>query len=56
MRLSCRRKQKGETDSCLTAKHFMNKADTLVVDSLRGLCALNPKLGLDVANKGTRQE
>ncbi|KAF7794311.1 hypothetical protein EIP86_005445 [Pleurotus ostreatoroseus] len=32
-------------------KHFLNKPDTLVVDSLLGVCALNPKLGLDVPNK-----
>lgn len=33
------------------AKHFLNKPETLVVESLQGLCALNPSLGLDVTNK-----
>ncbi|GJE91162.1 dihydroxyacetone kinase [Phanerochaete sordida] len=33
------------------SKHFLNKAETLVVESLQGLCALNPKLGLDTTNK-----
>ena len=34
------------------AKHFLNDPETLVVDSLQGLCALNPQLGLDTENKG----
>ncbi|KIP08807.1 hypothetical protein PHLGIDRAFT_116937, partial [Phlebiopsis gigantea 11061_1 CR5-6] len=33
------------------SKHFLNKPETLVVESLQGLCALNPSLGLDVTNK-----
>ncbi|KDQ61689.1 hypothetical protein JAAARDRAFT_31152 [Jaapia argillacea MUCL 33604] len=32
-------------------KHFLNSPETLVVDSLAGLCALNPQLALDVPNK-----
>ncbi|KAF9054528.1 dihydroxyacetone kinase [Panaeolus papilionaceus] len=32
-------------------KHFMNSASTLVDDALKGLCVLNPQLGLDVQNK-----
>ena len=34
------------------AKHFLNKAETLVVESLQGLASLNPNLGLDTTNKG----
>lgn len=40
--------------SCLTrplGKHFLNTSESLVVDSLKGLCALNPQLALDVENK-----
>lgn len=33
-------------------KHFLNSPSTLVVDSLKGLCAANPNLKLDVENKG----
>ncbi|EKM50436.1 uncharacterized protein PHACADRAFT_263729 [Phanerochaete carnosa HHB-10118-sp] len=33
------------------SKHFLNKPENLVVESLQGLCALNPKLGLDTTNK-----
>ncbi|KAH9940922.1 dihydroxyacetone kinase [Epithele typhae] len=33
------------------AKHFLNNPDTLVLDSLHGLCALNPQLALDTENK-----
>ena len=33
-------------------KHFLNSPSTLVVDSLKGLCAANPSLKLDEANKG----
>lgn len=33
------------------AKHFLNDPSSLVVQSLQGLCAINPKLGLDVNNK-----
>ncbi|KAI0705170.1 Dak1 domain-containing protein [Cytidiella melzeri] len=33
------------------SKHFLNKPETLVVESLQGLSALNPSLGLDVPNK-----
>ncbi|KAG5645704.1 hypothetical protein DXG03_005399 [Asterophora parasitica] len=32
-------------------KHFLNKPSSLVLDSLRGLCAVNPKLVLDEQNK-----
>ncbi|TDL23596.1 dihydroxyacetone kinase [Rickenella mellea] len=35
----------------LTDKHFLNSPLTLVLDSLRGLCALNPNVCLDEANK-----
>ena len=34
-------------------KHFLDAPSTLVVDSLKGLCALNTELNLDVAQKGT---
>jgi hypothetical protein len=34
-------------------KHFVNSPSTLVVDSLKGLCAQNPNVGLDVTHKGT---
>ncbi|EIW79314.1 dihydroxyacetone kinase [Coniophora puteana RWD-64-598 SS2] len=33
------------------SKHFLNTPPSLVVDSLRGLCALNPQIALDEANK-----
>ncbi|TBU44014.1 dihydroxyacetone kinase 1 [Dichomitus squalens] len=33
------------------SKHFLNDPETLVVDSLQGLCTLNPQLGLDKENK-----
>lgn len=32
-------------------KHFLNNPASLVVESLQGLCAINPKLGLDTTNK-----
>ncbi|EJD07701.1 dihydroxyacetone kinase [Fomitiporia mediterranea MF3/22] len=32
-------------------KHLLNSPATLVVDSLKGLCATNPKVRLDTANK-----
>jgi len=35
-----------------TAKHFLNAPETLVVESLQGLCSLNPQIALDVADKG----
>ncbi|KAI0731307.1 dihydroxyacetone kinase 1 [Earliella scabrosa] len=35
----------------IQSKHFLNDPETLVVDSLQGLCALNPQLGLDTENK-----
>ena len=37
--------------SLLTDKHFLNSPASLVIDSLEGLCALNPRLALDVQNK-----
>jgi dihydroxyacetone kinase len=37
----------------LSAKHFLNNPASLVVESLQGLCAINPKLGLDTTNKGS---
>ena len=43
---------KGSQARALSAKHFLNDPDTLVLDSLRGLCALNPQLALDVKDKG----
>lgn len=33
-------------------KHLLNSASTLVLDSLKGLVALNPQLALDIENKG----
>ncbi|KAI9066978.1 dihydroxyacetone kinase [Trametes sanguinea] len=36
---------------CDAAKHFLNDPDTLVVDSLQGLCTVNPQLALDKENK-----
>jgi hypothetical protein len=39
------------SSSTLMAKHFVNDPSSLVVQSLQGLCAINPKLGLDVNNK-----
>ncbi|KAL4260125.1 dihydroxyacetone kinase (DAK) family protein [Pleurotus pulmonarius] len=32
-------------------KHFFNTPETLVIDSLKGLCTVNPKIALDEANK-----
>ena len=32
-------------------KHFLNTPASLVLDSLEGLCAINPRLALDVQNK-----
>lgn len=37
----------------LSAKHFLSDPASLVVQSLQGLCAINPKLGLDTTNKGS---
>ncbi len=34
------------------AKHFLNDPETLVVESLQGLCTLNPQLGFEKENKG----
>ena len=34
------------------AKHFLNDPSSLVIESLQGLCTINPKLGLDANNKG----
>ncbi|KAH9840217.1 dihydroxyacetone kinase [Rhodofomes roseus] len=33
------------------SKHFLNAPENLVVESLQGLCALNPQIALDVADK-----
>ncbi|KAH9967122.1 dihydroxyacetone kinase 1 [Russula dissimulans] len=33
------------------SKHFINDPSSLVVQSLEGLCAINPKLGFDTHNK-----
>ncbi|KAI0084466.1 Dak1 domain-containing protein [Irpex rosettiformis] len=33
------------------SKHFLNKPESLVIESLQGVAALNPDLGLDVPNK-----
>ncbi|KAI1793554.1 dihydroxyacetone kinase 1 [Ganoderma leucocontextum] len=33
------------------SKHFLNDPETLVVESLQGLCALNPQLGFEKENK-----
>jgi hypothetical protein len=35
------------------AKHFLNDPSSLVIESLQGLCTINPKLGLDANNKGS---
>ncbi|EIW58792.1 dihydroxyacetone kinase [Trametes versicolor FP-101664 SS1] len=35
----------------IQSKHFLNNPETLVVDSLQGLCTLNPQLALDEENK-----
>lgn len=35
----------------IQSKHFLNTPESLVVDSLQGLCALNPALELDTTNK-----
>ncbi|KAI0372718.1 dihydroxyacetone kinase [Pilatotrama ljubarskyi] len=35
----------------IQSKHFLNNPETLVVDSLKGLCTLNPQLALDEENK-----
>ncbi|KAI0924738.1 hypothetical protein AcW2_005531 [Taiwanofungus camphoratus] len=35
----------------IQSKHFLNSPESLVVDSLEGLCALNPQLSLDPADK-----
>ncbi|KAI0272604.1 hypothetical protein BC834DRAFT_857521 [Gloeopeniophorella convolvens] len=35
----------------IQTKHFLNNPSNLVVESLQGLCAINPKLGFDVNNK-----
>lgn len=40
------------TDCDVLAKHFLNKPESLVIESLQGVAALNPDLGLDVPNKG----
>ncbi|KAI0788772.1 dihydroxyacetone kinase [Abortiporus biennis] len=37
--------------SAVQSKHFLNTPESLVIDSLEGLCALNPQLSLDAANK-----
>ncbi|KAH9933297.1 Dak kinase, partial [Fomitopsis serialis] len=34
-----------------SAKHFLNAPENLVVESLQGLCTLNPQIALDVADK-----
>ena len=34
-----------------TAKHFLNDPSSLVIESLQGLCAINPNLRLDANNK-----
>ncbi|KDR80673.1 hypothetical protein GALMADRAFT_135800 [Galerina marginata CBS 339.88] len=33
------------------SKHLLNSPSTLVVDSLKGLCAINPQIALDIPNK-----
>lgn len=44
-------------DLCFSAKHILSSdPSTLVLDSLKGLCKLNPRLVLDAANKGTIQD
>jgi triose/dihydroxyacetone kinase / FAD-AMP lyase (cyclizing) len=34
-----------------TGKHFLNDPSSLVIESLQGLCTINPKLCLDANNK-----
>lgn len=33
------------------AKHFLNTPQSLVVESLEGLCAINPQLAIEPENK-----
>lgn len=35
----------------MTAKHFLNTPQSLVVESLEGLCAINPHLAIEPENK-----
>ncbi|OCH87380.1 dihydroxyacetone kinase [Obba rivulosa] len=35
----------------IQSKHFLNSPESLVLDSLQGLCAVNPQIALDVADK-----
>jgi hypothetical protein len=35
-----------------SGKHFLNNSLSLVVESLEGLCAVNPQISLDAPNKG----
>jgi hypothetical protein len=35
-----------------SGKHFLNDPSSLVVESLEGLCAVNPQLSLDAPSKG----
>ncbi|RXW21663.1 hypothetical protein EST38_g4183 [Candolleomyces aberdarensis] len=35
----------------IQSKHFLNSAETIVVESLKGLCDVNPQLALDPDNK-----
>lgn len=39
------------TSFSATAKHFQNDPSSLVIESLQGLCAINPNLRLDANNK-----
>jgi hypothetical protein len=35
-----------------SGKHLLNTPDSLVLESLRGLCAVNPQLGIDESKRG----
>ena len=38
-----------------SSKHLLNDPKDLVIDSLRGLCRINPNLALDESDKGFPQ-
>lgn len=42
--------------SAPAAKHFLNSPASLVLDSLQGLCAVNPQVTLDSQNKSKQSD
>lgn len=41
---------------CFSAKHILGSdPSALVLDSLKGLCELNPKIALDAASRGATE-